>query len=924
MLNKKEDIEVFIREKNVDILGLGETWLDETITNDTLAIPGYKIFRSDRNRSGGGVLFYYSESLSCESISISAPSIECVWLKLKLRKITCIVGNVYRPPNSNSQYIDNLLDMIEQVFQVSENVILVGDLNYDCLPPKISPEITNIESLFGMYQLVRSATRITPTSKTLLDVILTNSKDLLYDTDICEIAASDHYPVITHVRIDQSPIDTSSHNVVCFRDFKCFNENEYISDLCDALNEHELLNVHVSQPDITVVDPIVAWECFKNAFIQVSNKHAPFKTMRLKRKHCPWVTHNIVRIMHKRDHAHKKAVRNKCSAHWDEYKVLKNRVTTEIRNEKKKYFQTRFNQNSSDPKKMWKSINDVLCNKHHDPPPKDITANDFNQFFSTIGKDTIAANITVDTLNSEVPWKNPPCLYKFNFSYVQSFIVSSLITKLSSESSCDVLGFDARLLHLSNDFITPVITLIVNASLFHGTLPPDWKFSRVTPVYKGKGAKSECTNYRPISVISHIGKIVEKIIQKQLLTYLISHDLINIDQSAFRPRHSTQTALHRVVDTWLENISDGLMTGVCFFDIRKCFDTIDHGILLQKLQFYGIYDTELNWFSNYLSRRQQVVKHMGLSNKSTVDVGVPQGSVLGPILFLLFVNDISQFVSTGVCNLYADDAVFYCQGKTAEEVQTNLQCCVSNVHEWYCKNRLSLNAKKCQVMMIKSKFSAASDLLDISIDDTTLDQVKCAKYLGLDIDNILCWNDYVSVLVKKISFKLYQLRRVRSVIPQCIAEKIYLSTIQPCIDYAISVWGQTSEMNMKRVQRVQNYAARLVLCNYDYVNFRGVELVKNLNWMNVHQRCTYFTCILMFKCINGLAPSYLCDDFVFNVDVNSYTTRSHPMNVIIPLCHNKSFKTKGSMCWNRLPAECKDAPSIHVFKKKLKSFMNLL
>jgi hypothetical protein len=645
--------------------------------------------------------------------------------------------------------------------------------------------------------------------------------------------------------------------------------------------------------------------------------------MRLKKKHCPWVTHDIVRLMHKRDHAHKKAVRSKNSADWDEYRVLRNRVTTEINNEKKNYFQTRFNQSNDDPKKLWKTINDVLCNKHHDPPPREISANDFNEFFSSVGKDTIAENVSTDALNSEVPWKNPPCLHKINFSYVQYDSVSRLIKKLSSDSSCDVLGFDARLLYLSNDFITPVITLIVNASLFHGILPPDWKFSRVTPVFKGKGAKSECTNYRPISVISHIGKIVEKIVQKQLLTYLVSHDLINVDQSAFRPGHSTQTALHRVIDAWLDNISDGVMTGVCFFDIRKCFDTIDHSVLLQKLQFYGICDTELHWFTDYLSKRQQVVKHMGLSDMSVVDVGIPQGSVLGPSLFLLFVNDISQFVSTGVCNLYADDAVFYCHGKTAKDVQTDLQCCVSNVHEWYCKNRLSLNAKKCQVMMIKSKFSTASDLLDISIDDVILDQVKCAKYLGLDIDNILCWNDYVSALVKKISFKLCQLRRVRSTIPQYIAEKIYLSTIQPCIDYAISVWGQTTEMNLKRVQRVQNYAARLVLCNYDYVNVRGIDLVKRLKWMNVNERCMYFTCILMFKCIHGLAPSYLCDDFTLSTDVNTYTTRSHPMNVIVPMCNNKSFKTKGSILWNHLPAECKDAQSIHIFKTKLKSFMNL-
>jgi hypothetical protein len=176
----------------------------------------------------------------------------------------------------------------------------------------------------------------------------------------------------------------------------------------------------------------------------------------------------------------------------------------------------------------------------------------------------------------------------------------------------------------------------------------------------------------------------------------------------------------------------------------------------------------------------------------------------------------------------------------------------------------------------------------------------------------------VAALIKKVSFKLSQLRRVRPIIPQHIAEKIYLSTIQPCIDYAISVWGQTTETNLKRVQRVQNYAARLVLNNFDYVNVRGIELVKNLKWMNVKERCFYFTCTLMFKCLHDLAPPYLCDDFTLSSDINFYATRSHPMNVHVPNCHRNCFKFKASVLWNRLPVACKDAPTLDTFKFHLK------
>ena len=203
-------------------------------------------------------------------------------------------------------------------------------------------------------------------------------------------------------------------------------------------------------------------------------------------------------------------------------------------------------------------------------------------------------------------------------------------------------------------------------------MPCDWKFSKVTPVYKGKGSKADMNNYRPISVICHVAKLVEKVVQRQLLHYLLSNDLISVDQSAYRPMHNTQTALHRVVDSWIDNVCDGLITGVCLLDIRKCFDTIDHDLLKQKLGYYGVKDIEYQWFSDYLNNRSQVVFHnKTLSNKNDMTIGVPQGSVLGPILFMLFVNDISQNSNVGTCNLYADDTIVYCQGDSVDDVKEN-------------------------------------------------------------------------------------------------------------------------------------------------------------------------------------------------------------------------------------------------------------
>jgi len=629
IMNKRDEIEHFILTNNIDILAISETWLNDYITNAELRIPNYSIVRQDRNRDGGGVMFYCRDSLRSIRVDFTFSNVECVWVKLVVNHQNMIVGCVYRPPSSNVHFLNNFFDVLEQAFDVSEQVIVVGDLNYDCLAPKVSSEITSIESCFNMSQLVKDATRVTLQTKSLIDVVLSNVPELHSETKVMLNNASDHYPVLTKFKVEAR---CNTHNVVSFRDYKNFNVNNFVHDLSERLGD---VYVHLTDSSVlSAVDPEVLWENFKQIFIDVSNLHAPFKTMRLKQNHKPWVTYDIVALMHRRDYVHKLAVRSKNNEDWEEYKRLRNLVTQRIRDAKRNYFHQSFYQNRNDPKKLWKCINKALGKDYHDSPPSDLSANDFNDFFSSIGSKTVAANVNSFNSNSNnTVWKNPPCVYDFNFTYAEIIDIVLLLKKLPSESSCDVLGFDSKLLFLSCDIIAPVITLIVNASLYHSVLPSDWKFSRVTPVFKGKGSKSNCNNYRPISVITHIAKLVERVVQKQLLSYLISHDLINIDQSAYRPMHNTQTALHRVVDEWLENIEEGLLTGVCFLDIRKCFDTIDHNVLLWKMERYGIRGRELEWFKNYLSGRSQVVKHKTLSEAKFLNVGIPQGSVLGPNLF---------------------------------------------------------------------------------------------------------------------------------------------------------------------------------------------------------------------------------------------------------------------------------------------------
>lgn len=202
---------------------------------------------------------------------------------------------------------------------------------------------------------------------------------------------------------------------------------------------------------------------------------------------------------------------------------------------------------------------------------------------------------------------------------------------------------DAKLLRLGADVLVTSLSYLFNMSLKHQRIPQELKKARVTPVYKGKGISDDPSNYRPISVVPHVAKILERCVQAQFLQYLIVHKLISCEQSAFIKYHSTQTAVHKVIDDVLDNINEGFINGACFFDLTKCFDTIDHKILLHKLERYGVRGVTLNWFTNYLADRSQVVRsHNQLSDVKAISAGVPQGSVLGPILFLIFINEIPK------------------------------------------------------------------------------------------------------------------------------------------------------------------------------------------------------------------------------------------------------------------------------------------
>jgi hypothetical protein len=412
------------------------------------------------------------------------------------------------------------------------------------------------------------------------------------------------------------------------------------------------------------------------------------------------------------------------------------------------------------------------------------------------------------------------------------------------------------------------------------------------------------------------------------MTYLICHDFISLDQYAYKKFHSTTHCLYTTIDEWLQNIEDGLKTGVTFLDISKCFDTINHELLLKKLYKYGVKNIECKWFTSYLTDRYQSVYYNNeLSDPMNTTIGVPQGSNLGPLLFTLFVNDLPKFIRNGSVTMYADDTIVHCNGVSASALANQLNDCLADVATWFSAKCLSLNVNKTVGMIVGSNVSD-DDLYDfnLKLDNQPVKNVTVTKYLGVQVDANLKFDKHIHEVIKNITGKLSWLGRLRQNVPRYILELVYKTYIIPLFDYASTVWGCTN-VNIKVIQRLQNRAARIVTGCFDFINIRGIDLVKQLKWQNMQERINYFLCIHMYNCIHGNAPSHLVNSIVMACDVHDVNTRlASTLNVAIPECRTEIFKRsfiyRASVIWNQLPEEIKDCDNVDIFKSKVRTFFS--
>ena len=456
-----------------------------------------------------------------------------------------------------------------------------------------------------------------------------------------------------------------------------------------------------------------------------------------------------------------------------------------------------------------------------------------------------------------------------------------------------------------------------------GIFPDEWKSARVTPLYKNSGKRNDPTNYRPISVIPVVAKVFERVVYDQLYYYLTKNCILSRYQSGFRSLHSTVTALLEATDSWAMNIDRGFVNAVVFLDLKKAFDTVDHNILLTKLQYYGIRGSCHNWFTSYLSNRTQTcLMNSFMSSPKLVKCGVPQGTILGPLLFLLYINDLPNCLYFSQPRMYADDTSLTFASVDLKHIDDCLNYDLNRVYIWLSANKLTLNLTKTEFMLVASrqKLSTFSVIPSFSINDHPVKQVSSVKSLGVHIDQNMSWDCHIQNICKKIASTLGAIKRIRHLIPFNILINVYDSLVQPHFNYCSVVWGNCGSGLSEKLQKLQNRAARILMhASYDS---NIDELFRALGWRKLKYQRSESAAVMMYKSLHGMTPEYLTSRFVFRNDITSYRLRNTENKLALPQPRTnylkKSFSYSGAGLWNSLSGNLCAATSLNNFKLNLR------
>jgi exonuclease III len=939
---------------NIHIFALTETWINPNTTSAQLfdSIPhGFTLFSNPRPVSsscsssvvGGGTAFLIREPFTLiSSPDTTFKSFEMSTITLKLPHSKLSLFNIYRPPSSSaksrdttsfSQFLDDFQTLISSISTSPHDFLITGDFNIHVDDLTDSNTLQFI-SLLDLANLTQHVSFPTHCFNHTLDLVITQT-----DSTLCSVVSrypispSDHFPILYSLNISRPSSSPVSKHLT--RAVHSINIEKFSRDIISSRL--------ITHPPSNLSDLI---DCYNSTLKNLLDKHAPLISKSIRSKPSqPWFTPALNKL---------KSAKRRLERAWskshssDDLKLLRsatNHYHAAVIKAKRNFNISLISSQVTNPRQLWKTVNKLLHRTLPQVLPSSESLSLLSQSFATFFSDKIHKLHTSLLLNHACSSPHiPPPVTPPHFSSFSSVTMDEISKLLSDspETNCDLDPIPTSLLKQCSSVLLPTITNIINLSLSTSIFPDQFKNCSVHPHLKKPSLdKENLSNYRPISHLSYLSKLTERIVKTRLTEHLTNNNLLNPFQSAYIKGHSTETTLLSVHDHIIKAMSLQQITCLTLLDLSAAFDTIDHSILLERLSsWFGITSDALSWIKSYLLNRSFSV-HIEGSKSSSYQLlyGVPQGSVLGPLLFILYTSPLSKVISDSSSShkLYADDTQLYISFLAADFSHNiaHLEQTVSNVYNWMSSNFLSLNPSKTEFLVIGlPKQLEKLNLPTIHLpNDVILSPVHSARNLGVIFDSNLTFSDHISAVSKSCLYHIRDLRRIRNTIDRTTACTIACSLVHSKLDYCNSLLLNLPSTQTKRLQLVINSAARAVTKSPKFHHI--TPILKSLHWLNINERIQYKVLSLTYKTLSSSRPAYLHSlvnlSHSRSTRSSSLVTLNRPSNPSHLQITNRSFYHTAPALWNRLPSEFRQlaplsstsplAISPTLFHKKLKTHL---
>ena len=819
-------LEILLRELNFNpsVIIVNETWV--TSNRPFLYhLNGYDFINTPSNSRAGGTGVFIKSDINFTvrtDLNLKISNCEDLWVEITLATNNkLIIGSIYRHPSHNfTEFQDRFMCQLEYLSSHNKKYIISGDTNINYFDNSRAVDDYKNEILrHGAIQLVTKSTRFSSNSNSsLLDHVYSNFLENQIITKCITYDISDHLPVLT---ILQKINKNKKQMQKCLiRDMSKFNPEEFQIELKTQISAIKYESQDVNKQ----------WEQFEKVYSDTVNKHAPNRLQsrrETKRNDKPWLTKGILRSIKVKHKLFKKTLKDPTDAKWKSFKMYRNKLTHTIEASKQIYYKNQIQNNKNQTKKLWEVMNNIvnLKNKKQKNPINISTdsstlvtdpnkvANLLNKYFSSIGKNLSKALRKIPNLNinpsSDIKSVTDSIFLRPISKIEVLNYIKQLNPKKSVKSNCPPIKF----LKLSAEIIAPTLSSLLNKCMEEGVFPNSLKFGEIIPIFK-KGDKRKLQNWRPICLLSPFSKIFERHLHNLLIDFINERNLLHPHQYGFRENSSTEQAISQIVEEITNSMQERNVICSVFLDLAKAFDTIDHKILLDKLYKYGIRGLPAKLISNYLTNRYQVTKtNHEISSPEPVTCGVPQGSILGPLLFILYINDL-PLCSKFSIRLFADDACLTVHKRNSDELENITNQELVKINNWMNANRLTVNYTKTNYIIFTR--SNIQKQFTITMDTNKLERVENTRYLGVQLDQKLNWNSHLKTLKSKLNSASYILSKLRHYLDVPSLKMVYYSLVYPSLNYCVTNWGGSPKTTLKPIVTTQKKILRFITHNsYD-------------------------------------------------------------------------------------------------------------